>query len=1725
MRHRPDSKHIRKGIASFVAALLVVSGTAAAMQFHRGDDVKAEELAVQSDSNLSAAYQSHLVPTVDIPTAKINMFDYLLNDDDTEPGFSSAAYTGINMGHALVFAPGAGSGSGLWNEWTGNNSSASPRLDIMKPILGDDGYPVLNLDDSIWDKPWEEFDKNYPGSNRTESMAYLFDPDFSDAQTQSYRRDYTNLNGLFQLDADGQYSFESRQNYAWLDQDNKRFCVFDTPAVYGMGLTGFFFPMEPIGRVFAGEYDGKLIAGASRADSGVEQYVSHESASSRTNHFSSFTMEMPFYMPQGGEVINDDGKSTPMTFSFSGDDDVWIFIDDVLVGDLGGNHNEVRMNMDFKTGKIDVATATSGTTTTSWNPNFSTTIRSQFEKAHPSDKGASTIGGVDFSGETFAPETSHTLKMFYLERGNTANMSMSFNLQFPQFQQVAKVDDNGDALPGVQFDLYPLSLKPGHSISGFEASIDDFETVDTTSASGRVATTVTGDDGMGNIHDLSDENKPYDFDSQAESGQLYYMLVERTPDGYMSAKNPTLLVYDAYDEKSNPDGTNMLLVMSRFNAGTYSSFTSFTNVKSSASYVDPSTAGTSSEKSGSVVPSSDKSQGLALAVPSVESSENGEWMPLYGGNTMGWDSVDESSYPGFRDRALAAALYQAVSFPRRGWVLGYTQANGKMSGELSGFPDRARSYISQSDDGFLRLDYLVLGESALRSLGVTGSTPQERYDNLVDVVNQRVKSLGSTDAAVSHIVGKISSSANLLYRQDVSQTFKSMIYVGNAQNRLYLQKTDAAYEPIDGKATFAIYADAECTEELGTISTDPGNDSLIEFIFDVPAGEEARVEGSTLHLPVTFGTYYLKETVPPQGFEINGNVIEVENTATGAHVSAGNDHDDIDVGITQLRLTSPMVQFAYDDGYYSTLTGTVATLGSSAIEDDDVEKHLVFNKDTRRYVVAEPGGNQEVSIGSPLFLTDVGMIDISFKQDMRIHDGSDATNATSTRYEDLGGADITDLFYPVRTVYVKDTYAYGDMLVGNTVVNAPDRDRNPDRKFSYHLHMNDKSDKPLEGSYTGYILSKDEADAISSSPAVPDEHDLLKVASETRSVTFAGGAADISLADGQYLYIKDLPRNAYFDLASADAEFPDAKGITRENAPGYDYSVSGTARPDGSPARISSSVLHDSLVEVNLHNEYRCAYFQIEKFVHGKGANPIYPFSYELHFYADESMSPDSEITHESNPEFFAYASGGDRTGKHDSYDDTAVAPNSLGTYMVSTIAGRTSDTDDETIMEHGDAVLTIEVPTAGKDMWVKVVEGIDTNYFVVDKGHMDSYFSDPANIAAGVKPEDDVPESDEVQAKQDEWSTRKFKLTETAQGDLSKAPMSTYYNQVRRGTLSIKKTVEANPEDAALLQNKSFDFAISLFQDPEMTIPLKLDGYDYRIIKDSTELRRGTFKNKDVVQVKMDEIISIIGLPAGSFYISNETKTPGFMPDTPEQNSYGNIDPDGEITVPFVNKYSPRTIMVSKKVDLAPGQTVRPDPEAEYEFVLTLYTDEEGTQVYNPGNEADNRIFYYTKNGGNQDTQWLSGNGDPATSTFKIKEDGYIAFDTPASVKSWKVVEKPNKYFDGNTAKLLYDYDDAADDGNGAYRSEMDATAVAGHRDSDLESKIVPAPTSTPCEMVVANVYQPEPVLLPFSGNPGFTWLVLAAAGLMCLMFGLAMRRDAKEHAALLEMLSQQSR
>ena len=210
----------------------------------------------------------------------------------------------------------------------------------------------------------------------TQDLGYLFDSSQHDGKTV-YRVANPNL---LRDDGDGQYTFDGY----WGATYDKASGSFDT---YYIGQNGLFFPFDPQG----GDWTAK-------------------------NHYFGMKIEQDFWQPTDGLTLSD----KPMKFSFQGDDDVWIYIDDVLVADLGGI-NIGNATIDFNTGAIH--THKNMPTSAEGGKGYDTTIREQFEKA-----GVTPEGGFD--GDTFADNTGHTLTMFYLERGNYAStFGLSYNLQ------------------------------------------------------------------------------------------------------------------------------------------------------------------------------------------------------------------------------------------------------------------------------------------------------------------------------------------------------------------------------------------------------------------------------------------------------------------------------------------------------------------------------------------------------------------------------------------------------------------------------------------------------------------------------------------------------------------------------------------------------------------------------------------------------------------------------------------------------------------------------------------------------------------------------------------------------------------------------------------------------------------------------------------------------------------------------------------------------------------------------------------------------------------------------------------------------------------------------------------------------------------------------------------------------------------------------------------------
>lgn len=314
----------------------------------------------EAESDEDAPKLPDTVATVDNRSDHIvlNLFDYPNGADRTGVNH----YTDYYFRNPLRF-----------RSWMSDYTSGRVVQGIVKDRLGEDGYPVLNSEDE-------------------RSMAYLFSPDLP----EDGKIIYADVSHLFEKDGKGYYRYDSDTNYAWYSSDTGggNFVVYDK--TYTVRYPGV--QINPVGFVPFNQYD--------EANTNI-------SPSGPLNHHFGLTMTTNFKIPKDAKVDGED-----MVFDFSGDDDVWVFVDGVLVLDIGGVHDKRTGSINFATGNVDVDLVAPVV------PGRPETIQ--------------TIGGHSTLSDIFARQgltfdnstgSTHSLAFFFVERGGyLSNMSLKFNL-------------------------------------------------------------------------------------------------------------------------------------------------------------------------------------------------------------------------------------------------------------------------------------------------------------------------------------------------------------------------------------------------------------------------------------------------------------------------------------------------------------------------------------------------------------------------------------------------------------------------------------------------------------------------------------------------------------------------------------------------------------------------------------------------------------------------------------------------------------------------------------------------------------------------------------------------------------------------------------------------------------------------------------------------------------------------------------------------------------------------------------------------------------------------------------------------------------------------------------------------------------------------------------------------------------------------------------------------
>lgn len=297
---------------------------------------------------------------------------------------------GINTGHVFKFYPGAAGtvvdrgNKGSHTEWTNNHDeyssinswtgNADPTSGLIQKSLNNEGYPQLTNDSA----------KGTDGS----SLSYLFNDD-----SHAGKQKYGGVDNLLYVDSDGYYTYDSRFYSAEYVENENRFVLKEHSTNASQAQKGFW----PFGE--------------------------------RVN-WHGMHMSTQFSMPANGQVLNPKGEYKDMQFEFSGDDDTWLYVDGVLVGDGGGIHNRTEIDINFATGKVTVTGKKDPA-----HPGSTETVKTLYD-IFKSVKGENNLNpndwkDVDGDGkpDTFADGSYHKFEMFYLERGGSeSNLYIHYNL-------------------------------------------------------------------------------------------------------------------------------------------------------------------------------------------------------------------------------------------------------------------------------------------------------------------------------------------------------------------------------------------------------------------------------------------------------------------------------------------------------------------------------------------------------------------------------------------------------------------------------------------------------------------------------------------------------------------------------------------------------------------------------------------------------------------------------------------------------------------------------------------------------------------------------------------------------------------------------------------------------------------------------------------------------------------------------------------------------------------------------------------------------------------------------------------------------------------------------------------------------------------------------------------------------------------------------------------------
>ena len=304
--------------------------------------------------------------------------------------------------------------------------SAGTKLEEMTAIAGSDAYTPHEAHALV--KPY--LVSGLPANNSGDAMTGLFD---TGGAITGKIEDVNHLFLQSYYDENGTFRYRSEDNYAYipLDGSNKNFTVYsqiatpyttDRQVGHAYYYHGHFMPFNDIDM---NNHLSRLLDQYGTQELPLEDGRTYEDVYGITgtpNYYTGLKMEASFIQPSNGVLENGDD----MVFKFTGDDDMWVYIDGILVLDIGGIHEPLSGTINFRTGEVTNPEGSSLEGTKTLYEIFMEVYNDPNTPAEVKEK----ISTIEWKGGTFADFTTHSFGAFYMERGaGASNLDLQFNLK------------------------------------------------------------------------------------------------------------------------------------------------------------------------------------------------------------------------------------------------------------------------------------------------------------------------------------------------------------------------------------------------------------------------------------------------------------------------------------------------------------------------------------------------------------------------------------------------------------------------------------------------------------------------------------------------------------------------------------------------------------------------------------------------------------------------------------------------------------------------------------------------------------------------------------------------------------------------------------------------------------------------------------------------------------------------------------------------------------------------------------------------------------------------------------------------------------------------------------------------------------------------------------------------------------------------------------------------